>query len=66
MRDSVTKARSRLAVHRRWHPEDVEGLAERKRELRAAMLEKHIVEAVDSVPPFTAEERFKLASLLAG
>lgn len=66
MADPVLAARSRLAgLHRRPNP-DPAAVADAKRELNAAHVERAIQKALDSAPPLTDDQRARLAALLAG
>lgn len=64
--DPVYSARSRLAnLHVGGHP-DPHQVTEARRDLSAAHVEKAIAKALAAAPPLTAEQRSRLAGLLAG
>ena len=55
--------RARIGARARHSP-DAPELAEDRREFRASRLEQHIRDVVDQSPPFTLEQRDRLAALL--
>jgi hypothetical protein len=57
------RERACIAIASRWHPDDP-GLAERRRDYRAASAERYIRELVDTHPPLTPQQRARLAVLL--
>lgn len=54
-----------LARAARWHGGDSPDVLHARRALRAAVAEKYIRELVAKAPPLTAEQRARLAGLLA-
>lgn len=65
----VLTARSRLAVASRsicGTPPDPQVVAEAQRDLRVAMLERHVREVVAAAPPLTSDQRQRLAVMLLG
>lgn len=61
---AVAHARALVAVNVR---EGRHGAAaEARRDLRAANLEEHIKRVVDEAPPFTEEQRRRLAAIIRG
>jgi len=61
---AVASAAGRLAILKRWHPDDSPKVTAAERELRAEKLAAHIRKAVDAAPPLTTEQRVRLAELL--
>jgi len=61
-----TKHRARVASLSRFHPDDIEGLDDARRNLREAKLADYIKKTVDAAPPLTAAQRDRLALLLRG
>lgn len=64
-KDPVRVATARLAISTRWG-RDAATIAEARRDLTAAKLERAINEAVASAPPLSPAQRDRLASLLTG
>lgn len=60
----VASARGRVASLSRSRSVDDPALVDARRELRAARLEEHIRRVVAEAPPFTPEQRARLAILL--
>ena len=59
----IFRASGALSVAiRRGEPD--EKIADLRRDLRAAQLEKYVREIVDKAPPLTAEQRDRIAALL--
>ena len=61
---AVRVVHSSLAAQKRHHPEADH--SELRRDLRAAQLEAHVREVVDSFPTLTREQRHRLRLLLQG
>jgi hypothetical protein len=61
----VARARARLAAVRRHHPDQVDLTADARRDLRVANAGQYIRDLVDTWPPLSAEQRGRLAALLA-
>ena len=66
MADPVLSARSRLANAHRRADANSAVVADAKRELNAAHVERAIQKALDTAPPLTADQRARLAALLVG
>jgi hypothetical protein len=58
------RARAGLAGMTRWHGSHNAEVAQARRELRESLLMDHIREAVAAAPPFTAEQRLRIAAIL--
>ena len=58
------RARARIAINTRHHPDRPELVTDDRRQLKADALEQHIRELVDTDPPLTAQQRTDLAALL--
>jgi hypothetical protein len=54
-----------LAALLRHHPSDTVAIAEARRDLFAAKLEDHVRGLVAAAPPLTADQRRRLAAVLA-
>ncbi len=61
---SWTKERSKLARLHQTHSPDSPEIRDARRDLRAARLEDHVAKAVAEAPPFTDEQRARIAALL--
>ncbi|MEU0468252.1 hypothetical protein ABZ215_29980 [Amycolatopsis sp. NPDC006131] len=59
---TIHHLRARVANAKRWNQPDAEDL---QRELRAAILQRHITDALATWPPLTDEQRARLAALLS-
>lgn len=57
----LSKARAEIAAAARWKPNE---LPERQRDYRAAKLEAHIRDVVNTAPPLTDEQADRLAALI--
>ena len=66
MSTSWTSERAKLAALSRHHSGDTEAIDQARRDLRAARLEDHVSKVLAEAPPFTAEQRRRLAALLNG
>lgn len=64
--DPVRKAGSKVALAHRYHRDNPERIAAARRELAEANIERAINRALATAPPLTAEQRDRLAALLAG
>lgn len=60
-----THERARLSALTRHRSADDPDVADARRDLRAARAEDYIRKLVDEAPPLTAEQRARLATLLA-
>ena len=58
---SWTKVRSRIALHKRNHPDEPIPV-DRYQELKAARLAAHVQQVLLSVPPLTVEARAAIAA----
>lgn len=61
-----TTERARHNALRRYRADDDPDVVDAKRDLRAARLEAHIRDVVDTAPPLTPDQRDRLALLLRG
>lgn len=61
-----TGPRARVAALSRHQPDNVEAIADARRDLRAARLEIYIERTVAAAPPLSAKQRDRLALLLRG
>jgi hypothetical protein len=64
--DPVLSQRGRRNVLVRHYGADDPRTVEAERDLKAAGLEQHIREIIDTAPPITEEQRSRLALLLRG
>jgi hypothetical protein len=55
---------ARVGALERWHPHDTARLAEARRDLRAAQLTDHVLQALQADPPLTMAQRAGLAAAL--
>lgn len=62
MSSEVRRARARLAVTTRHHPD--RDHADLRRDLAAAKLEAYVARVVAEAPPLTAEQNHRIVSLL--
>lgn len=60
-----TQARSQLANATKQHGANSPEAQEARQQLKALRLEDHVLKAIAQAPPLTAEQRCKLAELLA-
>lgn len=60
------RERARIASLSRSRAADDPDLIEARRNLRAASLEAHVLRILDEAPPLTADQRQRIAGLLAG
>jgi hypothetical protein len=61
---AVASARGALSNHHRWHPDDTEGLAERRRELVTEKLASQIERALTDEVDLTGAQVDRLVALL--
>lgn len=61
---AVAKARAALGIHHRWHPDDEDGLTERRRDFVTEKLAAYIERTLAEAPPLTAAQRERLSGLL--
>lgn len=64
MTDVLISKRARYAALKRCHGADHPSTEAASRDLREAVLAKHIARLVDQAPPLTDEQRARLAGLL--
>lgn len=64
--DPVSSASGRLAGLHRYGTPDPVAVADARRELTAAHVERTIQRALAAAPPLTADQRARLAALLVG
>jgi hypothetical protein len=60
----VPRLRARLARAGRYHPDQPELVDDDRRQLKALVAQQYIRDLVDTWPPFTPEQRRRLAALL--
>jgi hypothetical protein len=61
---AVARTRAALSNHTRWHPDDTDGLAERRRAFVTEKVTDYLQRTLAAAPPLTAEQRSRLTSLL--
>lgn len=61
---SRMQARAKLAAYSRHHPDDAEGIADARRELKAAMAEAYVEKLVAEAPPLTVDQLATLTRIL--
>ena len=61
---AVAKAHSALSIHFRWHPDDVDGIAERRRAFVTEKLAATLQRTLDAAPPLTADQLDRLVSVV--
>ncbi len=61
---AVARTRAALSNHTRWHPDDTDGLTERRRQFVTEKLADYIARTLAEAPPLTANQRERLSSLL--
>ncbi len=61
---AIAAARGALSNHHRWHPEDAEGLTERRRNLATEKLAAYIESTLAAAPALTDDQVNRLVQLV--